>query len=451
MKTRTLITSLLAASLAAAPARAEILTYDGDVLVDRALPGEQNFVFPDYADGVVVLDGTGVDATGEAVDACTAYDYGGPKYACPLRAGGLRVELGDGADTAGFDYVGEPWPAGTTLVVDGGAGDDDLQGGIKAGTSAPVTLIGGDGKDTLKGSNAADVLDGGSGNDDLDARGGADEVRGGAGDDVLAGDGYYADPAADRIDGGDGTDRIEFEWRRADDAPAVAVTLGDGADDGRPGEGDDVRGVELVKVARGTVIGDDGPNSLWHSEFAGPARLDGRGGDDDLLGSDDSGDTLVGGAGADDLAGYGGDDTLIGGPGADRIDADGSSGCVLGPVYGGCTFRAGNDTIDAADGEADSVTCGPGADTVRADAQDTVSEDCETVTRAAALPEVSPATPGCAVPRVVGRRPAKARRMVIRAGCKVRLRGHGRRVRRQSVKAGQAVAAGTVVVLRRGR
>jgi hypothetical protein len=55
----------------------------------------------------------------------------------------------------------------------------------------------------------------------------------------------------------------------------------------------------------------------------------------------------------------------------------------------------GNDTIDARDGEIDSVICGAGADTVTADAIDVVSPDCETVTRAgtAAPGAASPGTP----------------------------------------------------------
>lgn len=44
----------------------------------------------------------------------------------------------------------------------------------------------------------------------------------------------------------------------------------------------------------------------------------------------------------------------------------------------------GNDTIDVRDGEVDSVDCGVGTDTVRADWNDTIAEGCETVERTAA-------------------------------------------------------------------
>ena len=74
--------------------------------------------------------------------------------------------------------------------------------------------------------------------------GGSDEVYGGAGDDVVSGDSHKG-PAADVVDGGPGFDRIDQDWNDLSGAP-VTLTLGGGADDGRPGEGDDVRNVEKV-------------------------------------------------------------------------------------------------------------------------------------------------------------------------------------------------------------
>ena len=75
-------------------------------------------------------------------------------------------------------------------------------------------------------------------------------------------------------------------------------------------------------------------------------------------------DTLRGNGGADKLFGGAGNDTINGGAGADLID-------------GG----AGNDRITARDGQRDTVHCGTGTDTVTADKTDTISRDCETVTR----------------------------------------------------------------------
>ncbi len=108
-----------------------------------------------------------------------------------------------------------------------------------------------------------------------------------------------------------------------------------------------------------------------------PSVLTGRGGDDRLI-TGDGADKLDGGAGNDYLDGGFGDDVLVGGPGRDTINGD-IAGGDCGPIW--CKLPYGNDTIDARDGEIDSIICGAGADTVNADANDVVSPDCETVNR----------------------------------------------------------------------
>ena len=100
----------------------------------------------------------------------------------------------------------------------------------------------------------------------------------------------------------------------------------------------------------------------------GDDTLTGRGGDDVIIGkagSDRLGglrgdDTLVGGAGRDRLVGGSGHDTLVGGPGRDRL-------------IGG----RGDDTINSQGGARDTARCGPGWDTVVADANDLVPASCE--------------------------------------------------------------------------
>jgi hypothetical protein len=113
------------------------------------------------------------------------------------------------------------------------------------------------------------------------------------------------------------------------------VTLNDVADDGAAGEGDNVRS-DIEAVASATQAG---PN--------------GAGGND----------TLIGTAGTNDLNGGRGNDTIDGGLGNDLLS-------------GG----AGDDTINAQDGFADFVACGPGNDTANVDTLDVVSE-CEIVNR----------------------------------------------------------------------
>jgi hypothetical protein len=76
-------------------------------------------------------------------------------------------------------------------------------------------------------------------------------------------------------------------------------------------------------------------------------------------------DTILGRGGADRLTGGTGADFLHGGPGRDRLD-------------GG----DGNDRIAAQyDGARDRVSCGKGLDAVNADLLDTVTTDCELVSR----------------------------------------------------------------------
>ena len=170
------------------------------------------------------------------------------------------------------------------------------------------------------------------------------------------------------IDGGPGYDRIESEWQQSTyNAPAVplAVTLGGGADDGRPGEGDDVRNVErVVTTAPSRLVGTDAAEHLEVFQITSSGELIGAGGNDTLKGADGA-DKLDGGAGDDDLDAGFGDDVIVGGPGRDTIAGDRRGG-DCGPLW--CKYPFGNDTIDARDGEIDSVMCGAGEDTVQADA-----------------------------------------------------------------------------------
>ncbi len=217
-------------------------------------------------------------------------------------------------------------------------------------------------------ATATTTLEGGAGLDQLDGAPAATGVLGGDGDDKLVGDGLFA-PAPDLLDGGAGRDTVE-DWSPAGAGQRGPLTLGvdDGSGDGFAGEGDEVRAVEVLRLTSpGTIAGSDGADEI--TVVNGPTRVSGRGGDDLLYGGVDA-DALDGGAGADRLAGGPGDDALVGGPGRDQLSGDGAQ-----------TSQFGNDTIDAFDGEPDSVDCGLGSDRVRADVVDTVAADCETVER----------------------------------------------------------------------
>src|SRR5262249_12484455 len=157
------------------------------------------------------------------------------------------------------------------------------------------------------------------------------------------------------IDGGPGYD--SFDAYRDEDpghAQAVDILLDGIANDGRAGEGDNIVGVEKFDVgAVRTFAGDDADNDFTAPELGSAVRLSGAGGNDKLSATDAHGDVVDGGPGDDVLSGGFADDTLVGGPGRDQIAGDRQARC--NELH--CDFMDGfgNDTIDARDGEQDSV------------------------------------------------------------------------------------------------
>jgi hypothetical protein len=139
-------------------------------------------------------------------------------------------------------------------------------------------------------------------------------------------------------------------------------------------------GVEKVSLnVGGKFVGTGGPDEFRLAQVGDPSELIGGGGDDRLRAGDGP-DRVDGGPGNDALDAGFGDDVIVGGPGRDTISGD-LAGGDCGPRW--CKYPYGNDTIEAVDGEIDSITCGAGRDTVRADAADVVAPDCEAVTRSA--------------------------------------------------------------------
>ncbi|MBA4062360.1 MAG: hypothetical protein C0501_01380 [Isosphaera sp.] len=114
----------------------------------------------------------------------------------------LRVTVDGGL---GDDTINGSGQLSTTvrLILQGGAGNDTVTGG--AGND---TLTGAAGNDTLNGGGGNDTLDGGDGNDSLNGGDGADTLLGGDGNDTLSGGG--ADGDVDTILGGLGADVFLF-------------------------------------------------------------------------------------------------------------------------------------------------------------------------------------------------------------------------------------------------
>jgi hypothetical protein len=199
------------------------------------------------------------------------------------------------------------------------------------------------------------------------------------------------------------------------------VTLDGVADDGRPGEGDNVVGVERFTArAGGTFVGSDAaevfdvPANVSQSD----STIRGMGGND-VIKAYRYADTVDGGPGDDKVEGGLNNDVVIGGRGRDQLFGDSTgSHCNLYE----CIVPFGNDVIEARDGEADQVDCGVGEDVARVDALDTVSPNCETVERGAASAGGTGATskPGAAAVALAGTRSVRgllAGRLRVRVPC----------------------------------
>ncbi|HEX8123228.1 MAG TPA: calcium-binding protein [Solirubrobacteraceae bacterium] len=243
-----------------------------------------------------------------------------------------------------------PW-----LRIAGGEGSDDLRL-HGARVTATTELHAGPGCHTdAPGSVACDPGGGGAlAFTRVDLRGGDDrfevvaappgdhaiDVKGGPGDDTLVaytGSGTWdGESGADRILGGRGwTISYRYYYGRVD------ISLDGVANDGEPGERDD------VGSSASLVIGGGGPDRLRGGDL--PVELEGKFGDDvleagsaraelygdegrDLLLGGAVGDRLEGGEDNDVLVGGGGNDALNGARGADRSDGgDGNDVIALDP------------------------------------------------------------------------------------------------------------------------
>ena len=259
----------------------------------------------------------------------------------------LIATLQVGATLTATDVVaagGEP-PSGN--VINGSEGDDTLEG-----TDEDDTISGLGGDDQLSGSLGSDHLLGGDGNDVLDflpeEMTGADTLDGGAGDDR-----YFASTDDVLVDAG-GVDTVlaTQSWTLAAGFENLIFDNYHFDDNGLPG----LRGI-------GNALGNHMQTYIGNAGF-----LDGRAGNDTLVGASFEADTLIGNAGNDVLSGGSGGDSLVFdvAPGAanadlitefvsgsDRIVIDGDAHAATGPSG---QFAAG-------DGRFAANTSGMAADT----------------------------------------------------------------------------------------
>jgi Ca2+-binding RTX toxin-like protein len=259
-------------------------------------------------------------------------------------------------------------------TISGGDGTDTLQSDqgddtLSAGSSGPVQVFGeslsaGEGDDVLHGStntngSGTTFMQGGPGEDTLIGGPGFDAMVGGAAADVFRG-------------GGGNSDQASY----SDSPVGVSVTINDVANDGAPGENDDVRtDVESVSGSPfpDVINGSSANNSL--SGLSGADTLRGLEGGDFLDGGED-GDTLTAGDGNDIMRGGFGTpaaDTYFGGPDIDQVvyddrpNADPLSITIDNVADDGSTGE--NDNIRT---DVENVDGGPGPDTITGSNEDNV-------------------------------------------------------------------------------
>lgn len=187
---------------------------------------------------------------------------------------------------AGVFYLGQS----TTDRIVGRAGNDFVEGfsgnDVLTGGAGNDRIKGGDGNDRLNGGVGTDVVDGGVGNDRLTVAG--TEAR------------------LDRLLGGADTDTLQVIG-----TTNLALANFDAT----------AASIEIWRGNGKALIGDAGANSFDFSALDAVSSIsfiDGRGGNDTLVGSDFA-DVLRGGTGADTLTGGEGNDTLTGGANFDTF------------------------------------------------------------------------------------------------------------------------------------
>jgi Ca2+-binding RTX toxin-like protein len=251
---------------------------------------------------------------GDAIDHFYSY-VDGSYFVFGNNGDGSALAAGTGCDKDPSGEVRCTWGTNLKRVrFDGGAGNDDMGFGA---VQVPIVGTGGAGDDAIGNGTKPGDFDGGPGNDYLDVGKGGGKVNGGDGDDYI--DMTSTTVGPDDISGGAGNDGVNY----SNYPSGVTVTLDDIANDGAPGQ-----------------------NQNIHSDI------------DYLVGSRFA-DRLVGGSNGEALYGREGNDTLIGNGGTDYGEGDG-----------------GDDVIDLADDIGEKADCGPGNDEAIVDAVDTLV-DCE--------------------------------------------------------------------------
>jgi Ca2+-binding RTX toxin-like protein len=236
------------------------------------------------------------------------------------------------------------------LLAAGENGDDTVALSGSFGIATTVRLDGGYGADTLVGGPGDEMLDAGPyeyGEPPYPKD--PDVLIGRGGDDALTASPY----GPDRLLGGPGSDQL-----------VAATPCGGNLLQGGPG-GSDIAGFAYSRFAVKARIGGRATSRdvgvTCEASYVGASNeiLEGSGGDDQLIGNNGANHLILGGPGDDVMLGLGGPDHLRGDAGKDAL-------------MGG----AGVDVLEAADGEADRLDCGPGGGVARRDGRDPRAKRC---------------------------------------------------------------------------
>ena len=330
-----------------------------EIEIDGGTGGSDNFLTILGMDGEV---GDRLEVGANGIDV----DDDGDSDITRTNLGRLTVDAQDGPDHlygTGFSgYATSTAPltlrggAGNDSVK-GGAGSDDLSGGPgvdwltehtppTGGLTLTGTSLTGNGTDAIAGFEKGQLY-GGSEPETIDASAftGWVWVNGGSGADHLIGsphdDTLRGSAGDDTIHGGPGSDLVTDTVQ--DDVSLTDTSLTS------PLTGTDT----LDSMERGFLVGVDSDDRIDASGFSGTAELHGGYGND----------TLIAAAGGGLLKGYWDDDELVGGVGPDLFQGD-----------------MGDDRITSRDELTEQVYCGDGADSVVADVLDGLT-GCEQIDR----------------------------------------------------------------------
>lgn len=334
--------AIMAGALAAASASALTVKVEGSTRTDNDQHGGPEYALVGYEFTITDPEGATDALRIEAVRGPGSKDLDAIRISDPgvaITADPLCTPQSDGAVVCAQPHRDLPVTLSATGSIDLGAGNDSVVLSAFYTWPRQWQVAGGDGDDAIQAAQAS--------NNDLKVN-------------------WVGGPGADSADGSAVT--VDY----TDRATPVSVTVGQGADDGAEGEGDNV-GAEVYAVLGGAgndvIRRTDGKMTLTGS--VGKMILDGGLGDD-TVSTDLYGSFLRGGPEFTRLQGVTDNNTLRGGPEADQLnggfgtdDMDGGAGNDLlvsngrGPVQGG----AGDDRMTSTPGNAAQVLDGgPGSD-----------------------------------------------------------------------------------------